>query len=603
MHLRYFLLSASLIISFFFTVSAQSDYYFNELLEEKVRDENIRHYLKAAKLKFNAGESYTSEIEELNKISTQITEGVYAYGKTGEANSDNNFGFGAEPFIAVNSIDTNVVVISYMEQTTNGLEMPVYYSTDGSNTWTKSVFSTEQTLSDKLGTTALGGGDPVLVFDKNGTLHMTWLYAYLEGFSFKLSMFYAYSLDGGENFIVPSNLSDHIVYSGDAFAGDLIDRQWMATDLSGGAYSNNLYLSAIYTGSTLSGAGEIVMVKDISSPGFPSTATLVIPSTTVAQTQFGNVQVDESGIVHFSCMTFDPNTGNGTVYYAKSLDGGASFSVEPISLATTTLPNSDDIPKTVHSRENSAVSLAIDNENVFVAWSDMNGGVKSYYAYSPDTGNTWSTPVEFGEQLVGGDYYHLMPNVSANEQKMTISWYAVDTSTFEGEYLYVESLDNGVTFSSVLTISDGNTDFTGATTSEDFYGDYNTSVSVGCNTYTIWSDGNDGEPGVYVSKINNCTSTVGQKTIVNSAFQLVELYPNPSAAGIFNVLINNDKQETLNATVFDLSGKLLIEKEYSFSSANNSFVLDASNLSAGMYNLVLKNEVNQSISKLISIVK
>ena len=85
---------------------------------------------------------------------------------------------------------------------------------------------------------------------------------------------------------------------------------------------------------------------------------------------------------------------------------------------------------------------------------------------------------------------------------LKVSWYAVDRTTLISDYYVVESPDGGATLGGAAIISGGSTDFTGATGSQDFYGDYNASVRKGCNTWSVWGDGRTGAPMVYVSKTN-----------------------------------------------------------------------------------------------------
>lgn len=582
-----------------FDVQAQTDSYFEEFLKEKIPNKEIRKHLEKAKIKADNQEDYSGEFDAINSIleKQQLDNDL--------SKSDSDFGFGAEPFVTVDPNDANRVVVTYMVQTDTGLSMPVHTSQDGGQTWTESEFDSNAILQDNLGVAALGGGDPIVVFDHNGDLHMTWLYAYLEGFSFKLAMFYATSEDGGNTFIIPSNIEDHIIFSGNVLLNEFIDRQWMATDNSGGENSDNLYISALFFGGDLAPDGQIVIVKDITEDGFPAEAITVIDGTDNSVPQFGNIEVDANGNIHLSCILLNGTTQAGTVMYSRSTDGGVTFDNTEIASATTTLANGNAITRTVHSRENSASSITIGGNTIYLTWTDMaNQTIKSYIATSSDGGTTWSTPYEYAQDIVTGENYHLMPNVSADGDRVSISWYVVDQISLQADYWNAQSLDGGVTFTNAQIISDGSTNFTGAASegNTDFYGDYNTSYTLGCYTYTVWSDGNSGEPSVYLAKVNNCENSIAETTVLDGTFTLESLYPNPMHS-TFNIEINSSKTDDVVVEIFNIRGeKVMYSKTHHVNEGENVISL-STEISSGNYLLKLTNSNQEFISRILTVVE
>jgi hypothetical protein len=540
----------------FTTVQAQqktmSNELFEEYLEEKVRNPEIVEFLMKAKNFKDLNGTLDGFNEVAPEVPTAKKPVTTPLIKSGDR--DSNVGGGAEPYITMNSANPNQLAASYMESG-SAFDYPVFYSTDGGTTWTQSTFSPATELANQFpGDQIWGGGDPTLAFDDNGDLHMTWIYLHGSITGLSAGMFYASSNDGGVNFQIPAQQSDHVIHDGDLFAQDMIDRQWMDVDNTGGTYDGNLYMSAVYFGGVLGPGGEVVFTKTAASTGFSLTPGMGVPFVGQETTQFGNVKVDNNGTVHMACMRIDGN-GDGGVYYVQSTDGAATFSTPVmLSSATTSLPNSSG--HLVHDRDNSATSMAVDGNNVYVAWSDMaSADIRSYYAYSNDGGATWSSPIEYGVVAMGANYYHLMPNLAADSGRVSLSWYAVNRNTKITDYYVIESPDAGASLGNAYPISASQTDFTNP--GQDFYGDYNSSVRSGCYTHSIWSDGRTGSPNVYVAKTNTCLLTgVSEYSPLNGGFQVGSLYPNPA---IDQATVNIDVTEADKYTIelLGVDGKLI----------------------------------------------
>lgn len=574
-------------------VQHQTEEWFEEYIEEKVRNPKVEAWLIDQRERYMQGLpiewSTMPKREQSQKPNVNLEK------------AESTLGSGAEPHIAMHPTNPDVIAISYMEAATQ--DYPVFYTTDGGTTWTQSSFSPAAELQNQYpGDFVLGGGDPILAYDEDGTLYMTWIYAHGAITGLQGSMFYAYSTDGGVNFTVPA-IADHLVFGGDMLASDLLDRQWMMVDNSGGTYDGNLYMSCVYFGGAFGApAGELVLYKTPSDNGLSSNYTVAVPATGSDATQFGNVAVsDIDGSVHVACMKFDGQSGAGSVVYTKSVDGAQTFATPTtIAAATTALPNSQD--HVVHSRDNSATSLAVDGDNVYIAWSDMaNADVHSYYAYSNDGGATWSQPVEFGEDVLNANYYHLMPNLAADSGRVTVSWYAVDRTTSNSDYYVVESPDGGVSLGAPAIISGGSTDFTGATGSQDFYGDYNASVRSGCNTWSVWGDGRTGAPVTYVAKTNTCNIVAGFTEIsaLNGTLEVGELYPNPADA-VVSLPLSSTQSQGLTIEIFSTEGKLVgTPSMRNVVEGEQTIELNLNDIAAGQYMVKLTTDEGEFATRLL----
>lgn len=532
---------------------AQNYSHSKAYLEEKVRDPQVREYLikqidgSATKADFSAIQAYYNGLQSKSSNKNKLIQE------------------GAEPHIAIHPTNKNILALTFMQNSLTTVEYPIYTSFDGGTTWNKSTFSTEDVLDSLFpGSLALGGGDPILAFDKNGKLYLSYIYVHGNfPAAIRGDMFYVYSLDTGKTFVVPP-IDDHVVYEGNLFTSDLLDRQWMCVDNTGGQNDGNLYLSAFYFGGLLNTEGQVVLTKPADSSGFnlDSVSTAVAPPNGFI-TQFGNIKVDQSGRVHVSCALIDEFTGGGFTYHTVSSNGGKTFST-PTLVGTGVLlspnggPNSNSL---IHARENAAVSMDVDGDNIYVVWTDLgNSASKAFYSYSNNGGVTFSQRFEFGNQLLDTSTFHFMPNVSADSGQVTISWYSVDKTTGLTNYYMTESADSGQTFNSAFMVSDTSSTFSGGPNT--FYGDYNSSVKFGCTTWSVWSDGRSGEPDVYVVKTRLCDSTGAQAISISELspvtydFKVGNIWPNPADHEV-NIMLHLSKPHWIQVDIYDVQGRLV----------------------------------------------
>ncbi len=563
----------------------------NELehyLEEKIRDVQVRKYVTehalAHKEAKDAGVTYIPEGK--NPASFMQSLG-YEAGARG-INHEFSVTGGAEPFIAMNPLNSDHLAVTYMSRADS--DYPIFVTLDGGVTWAQSSFSPLSQLNIYApGTFVLGGGDPILAFDNNGTLHLTYIYAHGSGFPVLGGMYYVNSSDGGLNFTVPSG-GDHVIYEGDVFAGDLLDRQWMACDNTTGTENGTLYMSAVYFGGPFGTAGELVLKKGLTDSGFTSNS-IAVPFVGSETTQFGNIKVDDAGTVHVACMRFDGTTAAGNILYTQSTDGGATFpTVVTIANATTGLPN-NAATHIVHSRDNSATSLAVDGDNVYIAWSDFDNGIlRGFFSYSFDNGTSFSVPTQFGENLFGTGFHHVMPHVAADNGRVSISWYKVDTATMITDYMIAESDNAGFSFLTNAIVSSSTTDFANED-ANDFYGDYNASEKSGCRTFSVFSDGRGGSPVVYFVNEDGCNLGIKEVSAINGALSVGDLYPNPSTNEV-TFTLSFDGAENAMIELLDLKGAVLLEQDINLTPLNQNFNLDLSGIVPGTYHvrIVTPNE-------------
>jgi len=152
----------------------------------------------------------------------------------------------SEIHAAINPNDSNNIIISPIRLGSDFSDLiscPVYYTKNFGQTWLKSDFKNKSKRDDLL---VVGGGDPVLIYDNDGTAYLTWILMLLKfsGDSVYNSMNWAYSNDGGVNWKRQND--EFVAYTAAARGGgspgliEFYDKQWMAADNSNSQFKNNI---------------------------------------------------------------------------------------------------------------------------------------------------------------------------------------------------------------------------------------------------------------------------------------------------------------------------------------------------------------------------
>lgn len=493
---------------------------------------------------------------------------------------------GAEPFIAIDPNDEDKIGIIFMG---DARKKVLFLSDDGGITWEESTLNTIGITNELYPThSIIGGGDPLLIFDDEHAIHVTWIYLhgtdFVNPYNNIMETFYAVSSDFGTTWETRSS-----VHSGVLSTYDAIDRIWMDCDYSGGDNNNSIYLSGVHFTTSATGEdGQLVFKKNSDSSFFNPIGTLAIDPEVGAQTQYGNLAVDGFGNVHVVAAIIGGE--NEKIVYTKSIDGGTTFSTQQIIREADLITTEPET--SIHNRENPATSIAVDENNVYLSWNETQDDItKAYYVYSHDNGESFSDPIEFANSINGDYYASTMPCLSADDDYLVISWYLYDKETKQTRYLSAYSNDAGLTFSAFQTLSEEPTDF-GTLPSSQFYGDYNSSTMLGCTAHFAWADGRSGSPKVYHTSVNACSigegeASISEYTPVTEQLKIKSLYPNPASQQI-NLSIYSDRERELQLTVKRIDSKLIeqIYATHSLSTGNQTIELEVSKYPAGQYLLL-----------------
>lgn len=500
---------------------------------------------------------------------------------------------GAEISVAVNPANPDNLVVSYMLDSVS-LSFPILYSNDGGTSWSRSNFNSVAELYQFFpGEFIGGGGDPVFEFDADGNAYFSWIYLSLppgQSDTAIMRMFWAKSTDGGQTWNTSANqligygallLSGGNVTGVAEYGEGIFDRQWFDVDRSGGPNDGNVYATTYFVphaSSTNSQEGMLIHRMTPGSGGFSATSY-----AGTGTSQFGNVVVNQGdGTVHVTYCSVASNR----LMHASSTDGGQTFGTPTMIVQGVNLFPTGG---TVHRRENSAPSLAIDSlGGLHLVWTDYAAGsFESFYSQSTDGGATWSTAASLSQMFTAGDPF--MPTVAASGSKVCISYYSLDNNN-NAVYKYALSTDAGASFVPATTLSSDTTRFSNFNQSA-FFGDYNRSVMNGCDLYTTWVDGRSGAPTAYLATENVCSSIgVDEFSPLTDAMTVGRAYPNP-ANDHTRFDITSELSGNLTYKVMDLSGRVISTSEKKISAGTTTTVqIHIGDLSQGIYLVHFKSE-------------
>ncbi len=593
-------------------------------LKEFHKNEKLKIKLEQANEYLNKKGAFENKYPDEKYPVIFLSSGDQPIAKTSAAES--------EVYAAINPTDSNNIVISPIQQYLAGEQMvicPIYFTKDFGNTWKRSTFKTLP-IRDTL--MAAGGGDPVFTFDPNGRLFMSWINLYIsykkigetnfyyQTDSIFAALHYTYSDDGGENFSF-----DNSYFIGDKISGDkysqnpgfsiFLDKQWMASDYSNSQYRGNVYMSLVEINMDTYDTEMKLFTKNAKDVKF-NPKGVSINNNFGMTNQFGNVDVDNNGIIHSTFYAYDmAYSQGGSLFHATSTNGGKSFN-QPSLITRFLGSHSSHSPEKISGinpdRLYPAPHLAIDKSNasnsgnLYYTWTasgttEKTGrGIEIYFSKSTDNGLSWSEPINIGK--VYGDnnkYVRFYSNISVNpDGKISVGYYEQNTSTSvkETNYIVAVSDDGGNTFNKYIKASSKPSNFNviGSKNGNFGIGEYNYILSTKGYVMPIYGDGrnNNGDVNIYFGKfdINSGTTSV-EPILINNENNLV-IYPNPSS-NYFTISQPENYNGITNINIFDTNGVLVKRIDnYSF---NNK--IDISKLANGAYFVFLGNNFTKIVKE------
>ena len=173
----------------------------------------------------------------------------------------------------------------------------------------------------------------------------------------------------------------------------------------------------------------------------------------------------------------DNTDGNLDIMFARSTDGGASFS------ASVTLSDNT-------GGQSSIPSIAAYSSNLYVVWNDnTDGNLDIMFARSTDGGDSFIGPTNISANP-GGSY---TPQLAVSGSNVFILWN--DNTDGNLDVMIAKSIDDGATFAGALDLSDP-LGLNGA------YADYPQIALYNANVYVIWQGSSQAEVSMYTDTLD-----------------------------------------------------------------------------------------------------
>jgi hypothetical protein len=190
----------------------------------------------------------------------------------------------------------------------------------------------------------------------------------------------------------------------------------------------------------------------------------------------------------------DASTGNGDIYFKRSMDNGTTFAeAENISINSTGLSY---FPQ-----------LATVGSNIYLAWVDNTpGNNEIFFRYSNNTGESFRGAREISKTLSVDGEYALFPRISAVGSNVYVVWQ--DRVSGNYEIFLRESNDRAGTFSGIKNLSRNNT---GDSISPQI-------ASSGNNVFVVWTDQEHDKSEIFLrASADNAAKFGGLKNVSWSA--------------------------------------------------------------------------------------
>lgn len=531
--------------------------------------------------------------------------------------ADNTKGAETELYAAINPNDTNNMVVSsiyfsYSPFQESALSISTYYTKDFGQTWQKSNFDGLQNETYFVA----GGGDPVLVFDDEGNLHLTYIILALTDFiTFKAKAFiyHAISKDGGatweRNAYFESKAFDISTFEG---MDHFLDKQWMAADIGDSQYKGNVYMA--FVDFSLEQGAERGNIKV--DTYHPSDTSFVYDPVTVSSdsfyfVQFSSIDVDNEGNV-FVGFVGSADSLNYFIYNSVSTDGGHTFS-EPVIVSKVYYPGYTGgsaeaaLTGVATERYYPAPYLAVDKSNgirkgrIYFSWTAPGidslsaGSYDIYLSYSDDKGKTWSLPmIVNNDKIINSDQFYSAINV--NESGIPILCFYDKRNDIQKNHgtdyyiAYPESMDSLI-FSVQFPVTAKESDFSliGAKTDGFGIGEYNKTVTTANYALPFWADGrtNTGDINIYMAYVpldgEDHSSGIEYINQINSSLQLISIAPNP-AINSTSLIFANKKTSDIHLFLTDVTGKLVYENYLGITlTGEHTAEIDLTSFKSGLY--------------------
>jgi len=375
--------------------------------------------------------------------------------------NDVSMGQQYQPDMAVTSGGTIYVVWrDCLDDSEEGRD-DIYFakSTDGGLT-----FSAGVCVSDDNGTAS--NYAPRVATDSQGNVYVVWH----DDRNGDWDIYFAKSTNGGANF------STNVQVVNDP------DIQYEAALAIGPA--GNIYVTWIHKYDTDSSSDYDIYFAKSTDIGQTFTTPVMVNDVGDGYQYTANIKADENGI--YLAWT-DHRNGRSNIYFAKSTNGGESFS-ENIRVNST-----------IYGQGYPDLALD-DTGNIYVVWKDLrdyDSSTHVYLAESTDSGASFKPGVQVNDANITTSLIYLYPSLAVTgDGKIYVSWW--DNRNDNLDVYLTHSYDRGVSFSPSRRMND---DVNNASQDKS-----RIVVDESGDIYGVWSDYRDidNSPDIYFAHFSPC---------------------------------------------------------------------------------------------------
>jgi hypothetical protein len=203
--------------------------------------------------------------------------------------------------------------------------------------------------------------------------------------------------------------------------GHVEDKQWVAVNhIAGNSFQDHVYAAwAVFNGQATKVRIAVSRDRGVT---FDKAVTISPPSQVGPGVTYVYPEIDATGVLYVSVVSFPPNGGSNTIYVARSTDDGRTFS-KFVPVTTATVPPGEVYSNTRFRSgivENFAASPTRAG-HLYLTYEDWDAAASQAdvkFTQSTDGGQHWSTPVVVNDNVdaPGVPTDQFQPSVAAGPQ-------------------------------------------------------------------------------------------------------------------------------------------------------------------------------------------
>ena len=441
-----------------------------------------------------------------------------------------------------------------------------------------------------IGQLVAGGGDPVLAYDTEGRLHLTWLSVTLNpvtlllGPEMTFSLLHATSTDDGVNWetddgpVVTAMAEVSIDFGTDTLTavttGRAVDKEWIIVDtFPNSPHYGKLYM--VYAELDIIASDSVryqILLQEWSASGGWSEARVAISTEDLRFCQFVNPAIDPEGNLHLLVAGASESDPFSALYHTQSQDGGVTFGV-PNFVSYFDLPcflQSPDSEPCVMGigpdrtfPSNYLYSHPVTGELYAIWYADgfkepVTEGTDIYFSRSSDGGATWMEAAVLNERDDPAVDNFMPTGVLTPKGDLFVTWY--DQRIAVGKTHYYGIKYAGGQFGEEFIVSNVPTDFAtvGVSNGNFGVGEYNTTLSIGDRLLPIWADGrqNNGQLDLYLAVIEPEGGVVAVRSL-NTYDLRLRIDPNPVSDRLIFSFLAGHGDTDFRGSIYDQSGRMV----------------------------------------------